>query len=311
MKWYRSVSELTDHYRQRELKPDITWKTHSTKVTYEGYLRKWILPRWGSYFVTEVRAGEVELWLRSLALARSSCAKIRNLMSVLFNHGMRHDICGCNPIRWVRQSAKRKKIPTVLSPVEVRQLIGGLALRERTLVLLDFGTGLRMSELFALKWRDINFLTNEISVTRSIVFQVVGPCKTEASQKPIPLDPYLAEALLTWRQHARYRAPDDWVFASPATRGRQPYWGQCIMRRFIRPAAAKVGITQPIGWHTFRHTYSSLLRATRADIKVMQELLRHASSRVTLDTYTQAVTLHKRKAQSDVVRLIRSDGTGG
>ncbi len=306
-----TVSELTDHYRQRELKPDTTWKTHSPKVTYEGYLRKWSLPRWGSSFVTEVRAGEVELGLRSQALARSSCAKIRNLMSVLFNHGMRHDICGCNPIRLVRQSAKRKNIPTVLSAVEVRQLIGVLAVRERTLVLLDFGTGLRMSELFALRWRDINFLTNEISVTRSIVFQVVGPCKTEASQKPIPLDPYLAEALLTWRQHTRYRAPDDWVFASPATRGRQPYWGQCIMRRFIRPAAAKVGITQHIGWHTFRHTYSSLLRATRADIKVMQELLRHASSRVTLDTYTQAVTLHKRKAQSDVVRLIRANGIGG
>ena len=56
-----TVSELTDHYRQRELKPDITWKTHSTKVTYEGYLRKWILPRWGSYFVTEIRAGEVDM----------------------------------------------------------------------------------------------------------------------------------------------------------------------------------------------------------------------------------------------------------
>lgn len=200
-------------------------------------------------------------------------------------------------------------IDDFVDELTARQAIAGLqldmnardarvALRERTLVLLDFGTGLRMSELFALKWRDINFLTNEISVTRSIVFQVVGPCKTEASQKPIPLDPYFAEALLTWRQHTRYRAPDDWVFASPATRGRQPYWGQSLMRRFIRPAAAKVGITQHIGWHTFRRTYSSLLRATRADIKVMQELLRHASSRVTLDTYTQAVTPRKRKAQS-------------
>lgn len=57
-----------------------------------------------------------------------------------------------------------------------------------------------MSELFALKWRDINFQDNEISVTRSMVIQVVGPCKTEASQKPLPLDPYLAEALQQWRQ---------------------------------------------------------------------------------------------------------------
>ena len=84
-----------------------------------------------------------------------------------------------------------------------------LALRERTLVLLDYGTGLRMSELFALKWSDINFRKKEISVTRSIVFQVVGPCKTEASQKPIPLDPYLAKALRAWRRHTAYKAPSD------------------------------------------------------------------------------------------------------
>ncbi len=57
------------------------------------------------------------------------------------------------------------------------------------------------------------------------------------------------------------------------------------------------------------HTYSTLLRATRADIKVMQELLRHAASRVTMDTYSQAVTSQKRKAQSDVVRLIRTRDT--
>src|SRR6201981_451858 len=303
-----AVSELAVHYRERELEPDTIWKTHSTKVTYEGYLNKWILPRWKKYPLVRVNAGEVELWLRSLPLARSSCAKIRNLMSVVFNHGIRHEICDRNPIRLVRQSAKRKAVPVILSPVEVQRLLSALARRERTLVLVAFGTGLRMSELFALKWRDVNFQTNEVSIVRSIVFQVISPCKTEASQKPIPLDPQLADALLLWRQQTRYKGPDDWVFASPAARGRHPYWGQCIMRTFIRPAALKVGIVEAIGWHTFRHTYSSLLRQNRTDIKVTQELLRHASSRVTLDTYTQAVTLHKRKAQSDVVRLLPATG---
>jgi len=65
------------------------------------------------------------------------------------------------------------------------------------------------------------------------------------------------------------------------------------MRSLIRPAAMKIGIAH-IGWHTFRRTYSFLLRATKADIKIMQELLR-SSSRVTLDTYTQAVSIHKRR----------------
>jgi integrase len=301
-----TVSDLVSHYRERELDPDTVWKTYSTKVTYEGYLNKWILPRWEKYPLVRVKAGEVELWLRSLPLARSSCAKIRNLMSVIFNHGIRHEICDRNPIQLVRQSAKRKAVPLILSASEVQRLIAVLGIRERTLVLMAFGTGLRMSELFGLKWHDIDFQKNEISVVRSIVFQVVGPCKTEASQKPVPLDSRLAEALTVWRDHTKYSQAEDWVFASRATRGQRPYWGQSLMRTIIRPAATKIGITQRIGWHTFRHTYSSLLRANKTDIKVTQELLRHASSRVTLDTYTQAVTMQKRRAQSSVIRLLQA-----
>jgi integrase len=98
-----TVSELVSHYRQRELATDHTWKTHSTKVTYQGYLNKWILPRWNNYTLSAINAGEVELWLRSLPLARASCAKIRNLMSVVFNHAIRHQVYSHNPIRLVRQ----------------------------------------------------------------------------------------------------------------------------------------------------------------------------------------------------------------
>ncbi|MGB6728333.1 MAG: tyrosine-type recombinase/integrase [Terracidiphilus sp.] len=70
------------------------------------------------------------------------------------------------------------------------------------------------------------------------------------------------------------------------------------------PAAIRLGIRSRIGWHTLRHSYSTLLRVTGADVKVMQELLRHASSRMTLDTYTHVVTETKRKAQSKVVKLL-------
>ncbi len=126
-----TVSELESHYRQRELATDHTWKTHSTKVTYQGYLNKWILPRWKNYTLSAINAGEVELWLRSLPLARASCAKIRNLISVVFNHAIRHQVYSRNPIRLVRQSAKRRKIPVVLSASEVQQLLDPLARRER------------------------------------------------------------------------------------------------------------------------------------------------------------------------------------
>jgi integrase len=299
-----TIRELIDHYRQRELRADNTSKTPSTKHAYQGYIIKWICPRWEAFPLARVRAGEVEQWLRSLPLAPGSCAKIRNIMSVLFNHAIRHDIYDRNPIRWVRQSAKRTKIPTVLSASEIQSLLSALGIRERTLVLLDVCTGLRMSELFALKWSDVNLESKELDVRRSVVKQMVGSCKTEASQKPVPLDQRLADALLVWKGTTKYNGPEDWVFASSICHGHKPYWGQSIMRNVIQPRAREIGITSTFGWHAFRHTYSTLLRFNHADVKVMQELLRHASSRVTLETYTQAITVQKREAQSTVVDLI-------
>ena len=128
---------------------------------------------------------EVKSWLRRLPLAKSSCAKIRSILSVLFNHACRHELFDRNPIRLVRQSAKRRNTPCVLTPPEIKALIDNLGLRERTLVLVVASTGLRQSELFGLKWGDINSAQGTMSVTRSIVCGVVGPCKTESSQKPV------------------------------------------------------------------------------------------------------------------------------
>ena len=148
-----------------------------------------------------------------------------------------------------------------------------LRFRERTLVLLAASTGLRQSELFGLKWGDINFTEGTMNVTRSIVCGVVGPCKTESSQKPVPIHPVIVEALVKWKEHQHYRKPGDWVFASGCRRGRKPYWGQAILRKYIRPRAQELGIEKKFGWHTFRHTYSTLLRSVGTEFKVMQELL--------------------------------------
>ena len=80
-------------------------------------------------------------------------------------------------MRFVRQGAKRRSAPDVLTAAEIRALIDHLALRERTLVLLAASTGLRQSGLFGFKWRDVDFQHGELSVVRSIVFGVVGLCK--------------------------------------------------------------------------------------------------------------------------------------
>ena len=93
------------------------------------------MPRWGTYRLCEIKSGEVESWLSQLPLARATCNKIRNVMSVLFNHARRHELFDRNPIQWVRQSAKRRTAPDILTTSEVQLLLASLRFRERTLVL--------------------------------------------------------------------------------------------------------------------------------------------------------------------------------
>jgi len=118
----------------------------------------------------------------------------------------------------------------------------------------------------------------------------VGPVKTEASRKLMPIDEYVAHDLLAWYAVTPYKNPSDYVWATDsnrtgAKRGKQPVWLSTVMRDYIQPAARKVGIIKKMSWHTFRHTFSTLLKSNGEDVKVVQELLRHSTAKMTLDTY--------------------------
>ncbi len=65
------------------------------------------------------------------------------------------------------------------------------------------------------------------------------------------------------------------------------------MKRYINLAAKEAGIHKNIGWHTFRHGFGTLLKANGDDVKAVQERLRDAKSRMTLDVYTPAMNFDK------------------
>lgn len=301
--------QLIAHYVDKELSKDNHKRAYSTKAAYRSYLGNWIAPRWGQYRLNDVKTVAAEEWLGNLSLAPGTKAKLRNIMSAVFNHAIRHEWLDKNPISLVRQSAKRERIPAILDAAEIGSLLTELSYPYRQMVFLAATTGLRVSELLGLKWDDIDFQSQEIHLNRGVVHQVVGGLKTETSRKPLPLDPDLAESLLAWRGVSAFNHEHDWVFASPEMQGKQPYWPENLLRRHIRPAAKRCGISKPIGWHTFRHSYATHLKANGEDVKVVQEALRHANSRIRLDTYTQALTPAKREAQTKVVKMILPERT--
>ncbi len=110
-----TIAELVAHYRLKELAgEDQGRKAFSTRAAYECYLRTWVLPRWGTHRLDQIKPVAVEEWLGGIKRSRGTKAKIRNLMSALFHHAMRYEWIERNPIKLVRQSAKREKVPDVL-----------------------------------------------------------------------------------------------------------------------------------------------------------------------------------------------------
>ena len=257
--------DLVDHYIHTELSEDATWHSLATRIVYRTYLNKWIRPYWAGNSIYSIRTIDVERWLRSLRrtdgdlLADSTKAKIRNLLSVLFNHAIRYEWFeqGKNPITLVRQSAKRLRTPEVLELTEIRRLLAELKSCFRLMVILAVTTGLRRGELFALKWNDIDFSNMQVDIQRSIYLGKIGQCKTEASRKPVPLDERVAADLWLWKEVSSFRKADDWIFASAHTAGRRPFWPDAVLQKVIRPAVSRAGIQKLIGWHTFRRTYST------------------------------------------------------
>lgn len=305
-----NFEQLAAHYEQVELPS----KAYSTQEGYKNYLNLHVLPKWGRHSLSSIKAVEIEAWLRGLKTAKGRPAspgtktKIRNLMSTLFSHAIRYEWSSRNPISSVRTSAKRQRIPDVLTTDEFQALIPELPHRARVIVLLAGSTGLRRGEIIALRWRDIDFKACQADVQHSVWRNVEGDTKTEVSRKPVPLPLFVVDELKQWREASLYKLEDDFVFPSVLKNGKQAISPDSILKREIRPALKRIGVTKRVGFHTFRHTLATLLSSLGVNVKTTQELLRHANPSITMRIYQQAVSEEKRTAQHLAFSTLFPDG---
>ena len=242
-------------------------------------------------------------WLRTLQVAPKTKGHIKALMHLLFEKAMLWELVPVerNPMQLVvlKGISKRTRIPIILTVEQCLQLIALLPEPYRMMVIVAICTGLRVSEILALRWSRIDFERHTMTVKVKVVNGRVGRVKTECSEDELPLDPQFAEVLQRWKQECP-ASFGDWLFPSPFT-GRC-YHASPIQQDYIRPAAEELGLAG-VGWHTFRHTYRSWLDATGAPVGVQQKLMRHAQISTTMNLYGNALMESKRDANSKVVSL--------
>jgi integrase len=294
---------LVDRYVREKLP-----KRHSTASKYRSWITHHVKPKWEGVPIRKVKPLLVEEWLMSLALAPKSKGHVRSIMHILFNWAMKWefiDIDRMNPMSLVRVegSSKRLREPKILTVKEFRVLLDQLKEPFRTMCIVAACLGLRASELVGLQWGDFDWEARAVHIQRGVVIGRVDEVKTTNSNRSLPVHPNLADLLLEYKAEAASGAGNhDWLFPSPYGTGR-PRWPWTIQRDHLLPAGIRAGLGR-IGWHSFRHSYSTLLHALHVDLKVQQELLRHSDIRTTMNIYTQAVPNAMREANSRVVEMI-------
>ncbi len=247
---------LLDRYVAEEMP-----QRHSTNLAYRSYIETHIRPKWADWPLRRLSSRgtpfSIEQWFKTMALAPKTKGNIRNVMGVIFKCGMRWGLVDldANPMALVRVKgvSRRQSEPRVLNQDEIQALVSHLTDPCRTAVIVALSTGLRCSELFALKWMDFNWDQLTVLVQRAIVHGVVGEVKTKYSRSGLPLDPALAELLFTWKRASKFAERSDWVFASPQKAGELPLRATSMLEMHIKPAAEAAKLGDRIGWHTFRH----------------------------------------------------------
>lgn len=184
---------------------------------------------------------------------------------------------------------------------EIKALVEALTDHWRPLLITAVFTGMRSSELRGLRWQDVNLKAGEISVRqRADQFKKIGPTKSEAGNRTIPVPPLVTNALKELR--LKQQSGTELVFANPDG---EPRSHTNIVNKGLIPAMIGAGVTKPgkdrkgkpvavakyTGLHALRHFYASWLINRKEDgglglpAKMVQERLGHASIVMTMDVY--------------------------
>nr|WP_255771913.1 tyrosine recombinase XerC [Microbulbifer guangxiensis] len=224
----------------------------------------------GLEHIAELREMILRSWLAQLhrqGLGAKSLQRWLSAVRSLCNFALREHWLGANPAAGLRPPRGEKKLPKVLDVDAAADFVQApdadddpLALRDRAMLELFYSSGLRLSELTALNWSDLDLPSGEVRVTGKGGKTRLLPVGSEAST-----------ALTRWRQVAPQSA-ENAVFTS--MKGRR-LGNRAIQSRLAHWARAS-GAEQRVHPHMLRHSFASHMLESSGDLRAVQELLGHA-----------------------------------
>ena len=283
-------------YRQEHL-PTLE---HSTREHAAYLLDDYIEAQFGHSPIRELKPLAIDRWLKGLKLAPTTKASIRSVLSVCFNLAALHEYIPPmerNPMSLIRLKGvtKRQRKVAEITIDNFKAILAKLPEPLNVMVLTASAYGLRISELLALKWEDIDEQKKSISIVRKFTRGRLGKTKTASSEAQLPLSDAILNVLTEWKPKTK---DSDWVFPSPRTGG--PRSASMLLQKGLKPVAAELGLGG-ITFHALRHACKSWLNSGGATLGTQKDLLRHADISTTANIYGHALTEDMRKAHEELV----------
>lgn len=296
--------EWLDHWYETYCKPNAR---PATQRTYEGYIRLYLHPRLGSIPLNKVTTSDIQqmcTWMMTEArvdqkngeggLSDSQVINSYSLCDRVLEKAVAEKLIVRNPAKGCKLPPNRPNEMKVLSREDMQKVL--IQAKEENyyeLFLLEFATGLRLGELMALQWDDVDLVTGELRINKQVNLVgsklVISEPKTKAAVRTLILPPSVRKVLAEYKTKVNSR----WLFPSPK-KDDLPIIPSAVSRR-LHTLLEHAGCEQ-VRFHDLRHTFATNALAHGMDIKTLSTILGHVSSATTLNTYSHVTDEMRQRA---------------
>jgi len=291
----------------------------TTQDRYVSVLKNYLVPAFGESCLRDVTPLVVQRYLSKMAgssLSHESRDKIRDVLSSALGSAVHFGLLVKNPVAGLRLPPPKKgrRSKPYITPQQFQAFMALISEPYATMVFVAVYTGFRVSEVAALRWRNVH--EDSITIDERYARGDWGAPKSNASNATVAVNRAVIERIhrlktLTVSVPAgnatrkvrvvKSDGPDDLVFQS-LYKG-APMRDNNVLVRHIKPAAKTIGIGW-VNWQVLRRSFATWLKLAGADIEDAQALMRHSRASTTLDIYQQFVPESQRRVVESLGRLM-------
>ncbi|MBN6889149.1 integrase [Cytobacillus horneckiae] len=282
----------------------------STLYSYKRAIEARIRPKFDNVDIKNIKPMHIHNFYQDLkkqGLSTKYISYVGVVLGNIMNKAVEMEFILSNPVKKTKKPKIQKKKQLSWTREETLLFLEKIQIKTKYFLTyhMAFYTGMRVGEILGLHWEDIDFEAKMIHVNHTITMQegeyVIGPVKTDSSDRWIPIGDYLINMLKDHKEKSPY-TNDTLVFCTKNKKIVSPF----TLRTNLKSLSKELGIPE-IRFHDIRRTHTTILIDEGVSPKVVSQRLGHSDVSITLNIYTDVFDERQAEASQKIDDIL----TGG